>query len=1699
MNRLTPISFLIVAGCSIPAHGQVTATLQKHKIVVTVSCEDGPETTVKTIEKPATGTLTITASDGLVAACASGDSVTITSGTVTVDTTTQGTVNTGGQFPSFVAEPRIHTSGSFTFSGKTSRGPNFLRQTTPWITGMDAYDDGLSNDAYDANRPEHNDPACRVDQNFSFINGSGSIKQGDCVRYNNAGNLGTKNADGSYYLGLATYYAIILDPGPNAGAFVGSTWILARVYVFSVYSVGAPECTPLEMDHIEAVQVVQDSANSAAFVAGLPTLARVFVRLKDQSKPAVPGVSAILQAMRNNAPVDGSPRQPDNGSITVHAGMSREQINDSLNFKLPDSWTTEGPLLLQADVSAPGCPAQAKITGTALLTVQRVERPLRIAWVPVCYTDDIGRICPNKDLVPSYDLFVRKEYPVPPKDAAVCPDKCVTLDELKVPQQPDWNPYSGLGVISNLHCAGLSLIDEGAFNSCRSREFLKSLEKLWTSFEKPNFDQLVAFVPEIPKWTLDGDSYPPFAGGMGKVSYVRQRTQVSLTAGLPAGTVVPPDSVGNVTRYNSDTLAHEIAHNFGNHHPAKPYKAGGAACGGADASTDWPYATSQVQQPGWDADTGKLTLSSYAELMSYCQFLDTPRWISKFTFNRLAQGFGLTADPNPVPGTGLIEPDAAAARPKVTAPVAGPVEQIIISGWTMQDGSAGGLDPVYHVLSSDSPPPSQDNGSHCLRFSGASGNLASYCFQLAFRETENDQALDRDSFTFKLPFPAGTTRIAFVSGDQEIAALTAPSAPPSISITSPQTGDRWTGGSQTIVWSASDPDGQPLAYGVFYSADGGQSWLPMALDLSDSQYALDPSRIAGGTNVMFRVIASDGLGSASADVGPLEVVQTPTISLASSTLDFRNQTVGQSATQTFTISNPGSGPMLVSSFTSDNPAFRVTMPLAPLTLSAGSNALVTVEWRVAGSGPQTANLNIASNDPANPQVTLKMKGIAFSNPVGNIDVSPTKLDFGALSAGQTKDLVVTIGNSGSGPLKISSFAAGNSSFSVVNPSTPVSISTGDSKSFTVRFAPNAAGSIKGNLTINSDDPTFGAFTVALSGTGLVPVISVSPASLDFGTINSGQTKDLSLTITNNGNAPLTVSAITPTGSAFTVTSSLPPPIAAASSATVTVRFAPTAGGSQTGALAIASNDPVHPSVSVSLTGATPSSGGADVVLKVDGGTFDAALGYSDGNTIGYFVNRLTPSSYPATLKSVQIYFSSRSDGLQLNAPFTLLATSNSSGSSLLTFGSGTTVDFVQTSVKALDTFVTYTVPPRTITSGDFVVGFMLLNPTGIFPAELDVASPSQRRSYTSNDGVNFFILDDLSPDLAGNFAIRATATVGSATTAPAIDVSPTSLDFGSVAAGQTQTRTLVLRSTGSGLLTVTSLSLKNSAFTLINPPQTPFNIGDASIQLTVRFAPTSAGAQSGSLTIGSNDTAHNPLTIPLIGSAILAACISPPSNLVSWWPGDGNANDQTGGNNGTFQGGAAFAAGEVSQAFNFDGNAKYVQIGNPANLRMTTGITVAAWVNPRAIHTVSAGAPMAAIVTKWAQNAGDTLDSDSYGLWLVQNNNTINLFSAIHQLGGREPSVQGGNVPLNSWTHVAMTFDTTGQFVLYVNGQPVTSTSGPGQIFATNHNVLIGREDSFIIRPFDGLIDEVQIFSRALSAGDIQTIYAAGSVGECKK
>ncbi len=196
-----------------------------------------------------------------------------------------------------------------------------------------------------------------------------------------------------------------------------------------------------------------------------------------------------------------------------------------------------------------------------------------------------------------------------------------------------------------------------------------------------------------------------------------------------------------------------------------------------------------------------------------------------------------------------------------------------------------------------------------------------------------------------------------------------------------------------------------------------------------------------------------------------------------------------------------------------------------------------------------------------------------------------------------------------------------------------------------------------------------------------------------------------------------------------------------------------------------------PSCSDVQTGSITVSGSPSSDLKVDNG-LSGCLGAGGPGTSVLYVNRLTPSSYPATLTSVLIDFPDIGCGLALGTNIAIVVGNNASGGSSI---SGTTLQETATTVQPPQNgFKAYPVPNVTITTGDFVVGFRITAASNLFPVLFDQVSANQNRSYLSFDGSNFDLVGNVFSGFGVNFLIRARVFSGAANCPTITSINPTS-------------------------------------------------------------------------------------------------------------------------------------------------------------------------------------------------------------------------------------------------------------------------------------------------------------------------------------
>lgn len=192
---------------------------------------------------------------------------------------------------------------------------------------------------------------------------------------------------------------------------------------------------------------------------------------------------------------------------------------------------------------------------------------------------------------------------------------------------------------------------------------------------------------------------------------------------------------------------------------------------------------------------------------------------------------------------------------------------------------------------------------------------------------------------------------------------------------------------------------------------------------------------------------------------------------------------------------------------------------------------------------------------------------AFSS--GGASVTPSGHNFGAVELGTTatRDIVVQAG--AEYPLEVTANAAvtGNSSLQLQS-STCVAgvIAAGQTCTIRVGFTPTTGQTVTGQLSLMTNE---GQIAVSLSGKGAVPDVNVSSASLTFGNVSVGSAPVQSIVVSNTGGAAATTPVIGTTGTGYSAGHNCGASLAAGSTCTINVTFAPTAAQNYPGSLSIA--------------------------------------------------------------------------------------------------------------------------------------------------------------------------------------------------------------------------------------------------------------------------------------------------------------------------------------------------------------------------------------------------------------------------------------------------------------------------------------------------------------------------------------------------
>jgi len=225
--------------------------------------------------------------------------------------------------------------------------------------------------------------------------------------------------------------------------------------------------------------------------------------------------------------------------------------------------------------------------------------------------------------------------------------------------------------------------------------------------------------------------------------------------------------------------------------------------------------------------------------------------------------------------------------------------------------------------------------------------------------------------------------------------------------------------------------------------------------------------------------------------------------------------------------------------------------------------------------------------------------------------------------------------------------------------------------------------------------------------------------------------------------------------------------------------------------------------------------------------------------------------------------------------------------------------------------------------------------------------------------------------------------------------------------------------------------------------------------------------------------------------AASGACVAPPAGIVGWWPGDTNENDIIGGNNPASVSAVSLVPGEVLDGFTF-GTQGYIQLPSSPGLA-NQQFTWAAWVRPDGAgpNNDTFGSNIV------DQNTSSTYSSVALS-WRSSDHKFVFLFGGTTTA---DVITSADAFPTGSFYFVGASYDGV-TFRLFVNGKQEASLAQVKTIAYSTSGWTFGSNPptSFpsFARTWNGVIDELQAFNRALSATELLSIYNAGSAGECK-
>ena len=332
---------------------------------------------------------------------------------------------------------------------------------------------------------------------------------------------------------------------------------------------------------------------------------------------------------------------------------------------------------------------------------------------------------------------------------------------------------------------------------------------------------------------------------------------------------------------------------------------------------------------------------------------------------------------------------------------------------------------------------------------------------------------------------SGLRALAGSNNTFQVALIDFSVTPPGVTTFDPQVGG---GGSCTVI------KGTRGACGAVLGSD---------VELFD--VTASPPAPLGTANTNLAGIASLGIGT----IAPVFTASPASLAFGAVNVNTTSQA------QTVTLANTGNAPLNVTALATSSPRYTASPSGTLPPIAAGQSTTVQVTFTPTAVQSYPATLTMTTNDPSHPTVSIPLTG-AGGQPTAAW--TPASLAFGTIETGTTSSLNLALINSGSATLHVTGITASPPVFTA----TPalLSVSPGGTQTIQVSFSPTAAGSFTANLVFQTDDPSHATVSVPMTGDGVPPTVSWTPARIDFGAIAPGASVARDLSIANNGTSDL---------------------------------------------------------------------------------------------------------------------------------------------------------------------------------------------------------------------------------------------------------------------------------------------------------------------------------------------------------------------------------------------------------------------------------------------------------------------------------------------------------------------------------------------------------------------------------------------------